>query len=89
LLGLLAINFLMAASRKLTGKGNFLPAPDLDGDHHLMDRNGRWWREDQKSGVLEEAFRRPSGAPLVTPFVWKALFGYVKFIVFILGMASS
>jgi hypothetical protein len=82
LLLFLALNMLMGLGRKLKG-GTFLPSPGPDDDHHLMDRNGRWWRQDPKSGTLEEAFRRPSGAPFITPFLWNAIFSHLKFVGFV------
>jgi hypothetical protein len=42
--------------RKIRG-GTFLPPPGSDGDHHVRDKSGRWWRYNADDGTLEEAFR--------------------------------
>jgi hypothetical protein len=85
LLLFLALNVLTGLGRKLKG-GSFVPEPSSDEDRHIRDRSGRWWREEPKTGILEEAFRRPAGAPIVTPFVRNAAFSYLKFIMLIFGV---
>jgi len=56
LLLLLAGCIAVGAIRKLGG-GTFLPPPGSDGDHHVRDRNGKWWRYNAEDESLEEAFR--------------------------------
>ena len=57
LLFLLAGAVAMGLVRKLRG-GTFFPPPGADGDHHVRDKTGRWWRFDPESETYEEAFRR-------------------------------
>jgi hypothetical protein len=46
----------VGAIRKVRG-GTFLPPPGSDGDHHVRDRSGKWWRYNADDGSLEEALR--------------------------------
>src|SRR5271156_6383904 len=85
LLALLAINIVFGLSRKLTGAGAFLPQPGPDEDQHIRDQDGRWWRKDPKTGVLEEAFKRPPGSPIITPFVWDAIYYQLRFMAYVFG----
>ena len=43
--------------RKLSG-GTFLPPPGADGDHHVQDNKGQWWRYEKGTNTLEELYRR-------------------------------
>jgi hypothetical protein len=43
LLLLLVVCVIAGIVRKLRG-GTFLPPPGSDGDHHVQDRSGHWWR---------------------------------------------
>jgi hypothetical protein len=38
--------------RKIRG-GTFLPPPGSDGDHHVRDKDGRWWRINADDGAME------------------------------------
>jgi hypothetical protein len=58
LLLLLAGCIITGVIRKAFG-GTFLPPPGSDGDHHVRDRSGKWWRYNAEDGSLEEAFRKP------------------------------
>ena len=57
LLFFLAGAIAMGVIRKLRG-GTFFPPPGSDGDHHVRDKDGRWWRYDQEANTYEEAFPR-------------------------------
>jgi hypothetical protein len=57
LLVLLAGCMVVGVIRKLRG-GTFLPPFGSDGDHHVRDKSGRWWRFNADDGTVEEAFRR-------------------------------
>jgi len=85
LLALLAINIVLGLSRKLTGAGTFVPNPGPDEDRHIRDQDGRWWRQDPKTGALEQAFKRPTAAPFITPFFREAIFNQLRFMGVIFG----
>jgi hypothetical protein len=42
--------------RKISG-GTFMPPPGSDGDNHVRDKSGRWWRHEPEDNVVEEVFR--------------------------------
>jgi hypothetical protein len=46
---------LFGVLRKLRG-GTFLPPPESDEDHHVRDKDGRWWRFNADDGTMEELF---------------------------------
>jgi hypothetical protein len=50
LLLLLAGSVVMGVIRKLRG-GTFMPPPGSDGDHHVQDRSGQWWRHEVESNT--------------------------------------
>jgi hypothetical protein len=56
LLVLLAGCVVLGVIRKVRG-GTFLPPPGSDGDHHVRDRSGKWWRYNAEDGSLQEVFR--------------------------------
>ena len=55
LLLLLIACIIVGAIRKIRG-GTFLPPPGSDGDHHVRDKDGRWWRFNADDGAMEEVF---------------------------------
>jgi hypothetical protein len=59
LLLLLAGCIIAGVIRKAFG-GTFLPPPGSDGDHHVRDHKGKWWRYNAKDGRWEEAFWKPA-----------------------------
>ncbi len=56
LLVLLALCVVLGVIRKLGG-GTFFPPPGIDGDHHVRDKEGRWWRYNEQ-GNVEQVFPR-------------------------------
>jgi hypothetical protein len=56
LLLLLAGCVAMGVIRKVRG-GTIMPPPGLDGDNHVRDKSGRWWRHESEDNVVEEVFR--------------------------------
>ncbi|HEU5020192.1 MAG TPA: hypothetical protein VFT69_19695 [Pseudolabrys sp.] len=62
LLIFLAGSVLLGVIRKLKG-GSFLPEPRPGEDCYFLDKQGRWWRQEE-SGIVEEAFRRPRKASI-------------------------
>ena len=56
LLLLLVACIIAAVIRKVRG-GTFMPPPGSDGDHHVRDKHGRWWRFNADDGTMEEIFR--------------------------------
>jgi hypothetical protein len=69
LLFLLAGSIVLSVIRWFRG-GSFLPEPAPGEDRHVMDKDGRWWRETP-DGVLEEVFRRAPNTPAVPKFLVK------------------
>jgi hypothetical protein len=63
LLLLLAGCIIAGVIRKAFG-GTFLPPPGSDGDHHVRDRSGKWWRFNAKDG-WKEVFRKPADSDVV------------------------
>jgi hypothetical protein len=50
---------LVGVVRKLRGD-TFLPGPGRAGVEHMQDRQGRWWRREERDNTFEDAFRRPT-----------------------------
>lgn len=46
--------------RKIRG-GTFMPPPGSDGDNHVRDKSGRWWRHEPENNVIEELYGRREG----------------------------
>lgn len=90
LLVLLAISVVVGIVRKLGG-GTFLPQPGPGEDHLYMDKTGRWWRQDEQTGVLEEVMRRPSRRePIVTKsVVWGITRYFLKVLFWIVLIGSA
>jgi hypothetical protein len=57
LVALLLACMAWGAVRKLRG-GTFLPPTGVDGDDHMQDKEGRWWRYEKDNNTFEEVFRR-------------------------------
>lgn len=83
LLFLLAGSIVLGIIRKLGG-GSFLPEPEPGEDRHVMDKRGRWWRE-QPDGVLEEAFRRSPNTP---PLYRTLLKGFAYYVLVCVVLAA-
>ena len=47
---LLLAGCIMAGVIRKAFVGTFLPPPGSDGDHHVRDRSGKWWRYNAKDG---------------------------------------
>jgi len=78
---------MVAIVRKVRG-GPFLPDLGPGEARHIMDKNGRWWRQSG-DGAFEKAFRRPTGPPSIAKSILVGTLRLYVQLVLLLGFLAA